>query len=41
MTTNDNDKIPLFKNWKNWYVLVIAFLVILIIAFYFFTQYFS
>ncbi|HKB43965.1 MAG TPA: hypothetical protein VKC90_06240 [Chitinophagaceae bacterium] len=41
MPQENNDKVPLFKNWNRWYVLVITFLVLLIILFYFFTDYFS
>lgn len=41
MQTPENDKAPLFKNWNYWYVLVIAFLVLLIILFTFFTKRFS
>ena len=37
----DNDKIPLFKKWSHWYVLVIGFLVVLIMLFYLFTKNFS
>ena len=38
---NNNDKVPLFKSWKQWYFFVIIVLVVLIILFYFFTKYFS
>jgi len=41
MPQEENDKAPLFKNWSRWYLLVIAFLVLLIVLFYFFTKYFS
>jgi hypothetical protein len=37
----NEDKIPLFKSWNYWYVLVIGFLLLLIILFVFFTKYFS
>lgn len=37
----DNDKIPIFKTWKQWYWFVILFLILLIILFDFFTKYFS
>ena len=37
----DNDKIPLFKTWNQWYVFVLAFLVVLIILFSLFTKAFS
>jgi hypothetical protein len=35
------EKIPLFKNWNGWYILVILFLAGLITLFYFFTKHFS
>jgi hypothetical protein len=41
MQTPNDDKAPLFKSWTTWYVLVIAFLVLLIILFSFFTKRFS
>jgi len=41
MNTPDNDRAPLFKSWTGWYVLVIAFLALLIILFYFFTKRFA
>jgi hypothetical protein len=40
MQQND-DKAPVFKSWNVWYVLVIAFLVILIILFQVFTKRFQ
>ncbi|HLK28538.1 MAG TPA: hypothetical protein VKT28_08155 [Puia sp.] len=41
MKVQDEEKAPLFKNWNYWYVLVVAFLFVLIISFYFFTKHFS
>jgi hypothetical protein len=41
MNEEQNDKIPLFKSWTQWYVLVIVFLFILIILFKLFTNYFA
>ena len=41
MTEPEEDKVPLFGNWRGWYVLVIAVLVILIVLFYLLTQYFK
>ena len=41
MYKEDKDKVPFFKNWSSWYVLVIGFLIMLIILFYFFTKHFS
>jgi len=38
---NHKDKVPLFKTWTQWYVFVIAFLILLIILFYIFTKTFS
>jgi hypothetical protein len=36
-----NDKIPLFKTWKHWYIAVIVFLVLQIILFKLLTNYFA
>jgi hypothetical protein len=41
MDQNDDGKVPLFKTWMQWYIFVIAFLLLLIIAFWLFTKYFS
>ncbi len=41
MDDKQNEKSPLFKNWKSWYLLVAGFLLLLIVLFYFFTKYFS
>ena len=41
MHNEENDKAPFFKSWTTWYVLVIAVLAVLIIAFYFFTRHFQ
>jgi len=41
MSGNENDKIPLFKTWTQWYVFVLGFLVVLIILFSLFTKIFS
>lgn len=38
---DDLDKVPLFKKWSYWYVLVIGFLLLLIGFFYFLTKHFS
>lgn len=35
------DKIPIFKTWNEWYVLVIALLIVLIIFFIWVTKYFA
>ena len=37
----DKEKVPLFRTWSQWYFFVIAFLVLLIVLFYFFTKRFS
>ena len=37
----DDDKAPFFKKWRGWYISVILFLVLLIVLFYFFTEYFG
>ena len=36
-----NDKIPLFRSWRQWYFFVIVFLILLIIFFSLFTKAFS
>jgi hypothetical protein len=41
MESNEHEKVPLFKKWTYWYVLVIGFLFALIVFFHFFTKYFS
>jgi hypothetical protein len=41
MLPQDNEKAPFFKSWTTWYILVIAFLVLLIILFSLFTKQFS
>jgi hypothetical protein len=38
---DDNDKVPLFRTWTQWYVFVIVLLIIMIVFFYYFTNYFS
>lgn len=37
----DDEKVPVFKNWSQWYWLVIGFLILLIVLFYFFTKHFA
>jgi len=38
---DEKDKIPFFKNWQQWYVFEILFLILLIGLFFLFTNYFS
>jgi Mg2+ and Co2+ transporter CorA len=38
---DQEEKVPLFKKWSYWYVLVIGFLVCCIVVFYFLTKHFS
>lgn len=38
---HENDKPPLFKSWTTWYVLLLAFLLVLILVFYYITKTFS
>ena len=38
---SDDDKIPVFKKWSHWYILVVVWLVVLIILFALFTKAFS
>lgn len=35
------DKPPLFHSWPQWYIFIIAWLLVLIVLFYLFTKYFS
>jgi hypothetical protein len=39
--SDQKDKIPLFKAWTHWYVLVIGVLVLLIVLFYWLTKTFA
>jgi hypothetical protein len=41
MMQDENNKVPLFKSWNQWYVFVLVFLVLLIILFRIFTKAFS
>jgi hypothetical protein len=41
MHQTEENGIPLFKKWSHWYVLVIAFLALLIVLFSLFTKYFA
>jgi len=41
MKKMQEEKPPLLGSWKTWYVMVIAFLVVLIILFKMFTNYFA
>jgi len=34
-------KVPLFKSWTTWYVVVIGFLILLIVLFYWLTKTFA
>jgi Mg2+ and Co2+ transporter CorA len=39
--TDQKDKVPLFKSWTGWYVLVLVFLAVLIVLFYLLTKNFA
>jgi hypothetical protein len=39
--SDQKDKVPLFRSWGHWYVLVLAFLVFLILLFYWLTKTFA
>jgi hypothetical protein len=41
MPQEPEGKVPLFKKWSYWYVLVIGFLLLCIGVFYFLTKHFS
>ncbi len=38
---NDENKSPLFKTWRQWYVFVIVFLILMIVLLSLFTKAFS
>lgn len=38
---DQKDKLPLFKSWTHWYVLVLGFLIVLILLFYWLTKTFA
>jgi hypothetical protein len=35
------EKVPLFRSWNSWYLLVIGFLLFCILVFYYLTKHFS
>jgi Mg2+ and Co2+ transporter CorA len=37
----DEERVPFFKKWSYWYLLVIGFLVLCIALFYWLTKHFS
>ncbi len=37
----DEERVPVFKKWSYWYLLVIGFLVLCIALFYWLTKHFS
>lgn len=41
MENHGDEKAPLFASWRQWYVFVMIFLIVLIILFYIFTKTFS
>ncbi len=41
MNEQDNEKPPLFKSWRNWYALVLGFLLVQIIVYFYFTTIFG
>ncbi|MEO6000828.1 MAG: hypothetical protein ABIN89_28535 [Chitinophagaceae bacterium] len=41
MSDEIKEKVPVFRSWNLWYAFVILFLVVLIILFTFFTNYFA
>jgi len=38
---DQKDKVPFFKTWMPWYVLVVGFLILLIVLFYWLTKTFA
>lgn len=41
MAENSEDKPPLFKRWRGWYILVLGFLTLQILLYYWLTQSFA
>ncbi len=41
MEKNEDEKVPLFKTWNQWYFFLVAFLILLIVLFYLFTKKFA
>jgi len=41
MIDDQKDKVPLFKSWTSWYVVVLGFLILLIVLFYLLTKIFA
>jgi len=41
MDQEPEEKVPLFKKWSRWYLLVAGFLLLNILLFYFLTKHFS
>ena len=41
MEKNEDEKVPLFNSWAQWYIFLVAFLILLIILFYLFTKKFA
>ena len=41
MEKNEDEKVPLFKSWTQWYIFLVVFLILLIILFYLFTKKFA
>jgi hypothetical protein len=38
---HQKDKVPLFKSWTSWYIVVVGFLILLIVLFYWLTKTFA
>ena len=38
---DQKEKVPVFRSWTAWYLLVIGFLILVILLFYLFTKTFS
>lgn len=42
MSAPDNkEKVPVFRKWSHWYLLVLGFLLLLILLFYLFTKHYA
>lgn len=41
MSANNDDKVPVFRQWRQWYWFVIVLLALQVILFYLFTKHYA
>lgn len=41
MSTPNDEKVPVFRQWRQWYWFVIALLVVQVVLFYLFTKHYA